>query len=109
MAGKRLREWMPVGFPHLETKVQACISVVVLICIEIILMGTQMNYFDRFGRYFMGFKAPLILEFERVVKTAVPKRHKLFLLGVHIGFVVLFFLSVRAEQYQYYFSGINLC
>ena len=50
MAGKRLREWMPVGFPHLETKVQACISVVVLICIEIILMGTQMNYFDRFGR-----------------------------------------------------------
>lgn len=102
-AGKRLRERLPVELPHSAMNVQACISALVLIYIEITLIGTQMNFFDRFGWYFMGFTALLILEFEKVVKTAVPKLHKLFLLGVHVGFVALFFLSVRAEQYQYYF------
>ncbi len=107
VTGKQLREWIPVELPHLETNVQACISAFVLLYIEITLMGMKLNFFDRFGWYFMGFTVPLILEFGQVVKRVAPKLYKLFLVGVHVGFVVLFFLSVRAAQYQYHFFWNN--
>ena len=81
-----------------------CVPIFVVYYIAFAFIGTQFNYLDRFGLYFMLFTIPLFINFGRVVDVNWRKYSSIYWLGLQICFIGYFVLSMRATQYQYVFG-----
>lgn len=81
-----------------------CVPIFVVYYILFTFLGTQFNYLDRFGNYFILFIIPLFINFGKVLNERIGKYSDLYWKGLQIVFIVYFVLSIRADQYQYVFG-----
>ena len=81
-----------------------CVPIFVVYYIVFTYIGTQFNYMDRFGLYFMLFTIPLFINFGKVADKNWGKYSIIYWVGLQICFIGYFALSIQATQYQYVFG-----
>ena len=101
--GKLLNGIEPI--PALEA---ACVPIFVLLYIVFTYMGTQFNFLDRFGSYFMPFTILLFLNFGKILKQKSAKLGWVYTAGLQACFIAYFLLFVtQMDHYHYTFFFMN--
>lgn len=103
-AGSRLLNRLPHPFGTISTVESLCIPVFTALYIIFIWMGTQFNYLDRFGVYFLPFCLLLFINFGNRIKEQSERLSKLYTIALHACSVVYFvFFASALPHYTYTF------
>lgn len=79
----------------------ACVPLYVVYYILLTYIGTQFNYFDRFGVFFLPFEILLFMNFGKVLKGKSEKLYKVYFVGLHVCFVGFLLWTTRSGQFRY--------
>ncbi len=91
---------LPAGLSDLQT---CCVPLFVLMYIAFTCMGAFYNNVDRIGLFFLPFIIPMFCDFGPLLQKKYPKLFPIYQIGLQVGFVGLFLLTVSADHYQYSF------
>lgn len=80
-----------------------CVPIFVVYYILFTYLGTQFNYLDRIGVFFMPFTIILFLDFGKAIRARSQLLYNVYLTGLHVCFLMYFLLIIQNEQYQYSF------
>lgn len=78
-----------------------CVPLYVVYYIVLTYIGTQFNYFNRLGVFFMPFEILLFMNFGRVLKHNSQLLYKIYIIGLHVCFIGYLLLSTSSGQFKY--------
>ncbi len=104
-AGSRLLSKLPHPSAEISTVESLCIPVFTALYIIFIWMGTQFNYLDRFGVYFLPFCLLLFINFGNRIREQSEKLYRLYIVALHACSTVYFlFFASALPHYTYTFA-----
>lgn len=78
-----------------------CVPAFSIFYIILTIIGTKFNYFDRLGLFFLPFCMHLFINAGKVIKEKIPRLYHIYLVSMHICFVIYFLLGSRSYVYQF--------
>ena len=100
----RLLNKLPHPVSGISAVESLCIPVFVALYIIFICMGTQFNYMDRFGVYFLPFCMLLFINFGNRIKEQSIRLARIYTAAVHTCSVIYFvFFASALPHYSYMF------
>ncbi len=103
-AGRRLLQKLPHPVGKLSSVTTFCVPIFTALYITFTFMGTTFNRLERFGAFFQPFCILLFLDFGKRLKEQSPLLYRIYLIGLHVCFVIYFVLfATHPEHYRYSF------
>lgn len=78
-----------------------CVPMYVVYYVLLTYIGTQFNYFNRLGVFFMPFEILLFMNFGRVLKYNSQLLYKIYIVGLQVCFIGYLLLSTSSGQFKY--------
>ncbi len=78
-----------------------CVPLFVIYYIVLTFIGTQFNYFNRFGVFFLPFTMLLFSDFGAIVCQKSRKLYAVYTVGLHVCFIAYLVISTYTGQFRY--------